>query len=416
MDISSKELFPSNFNCLVRDVLSHNHVEYVVEGGRGSCKSSTVSELIIILMTQNADYNAFVGRKVADTLSESVYEQLLWAIDKLGVSSDWIAYKSPLKIVRKKTQQAIIFRGADKAEKSKSIKLHHGYFALTWLEEVTEYTPKDVEDITLSTMRGQGNFWCFYSFNPPASERNWTNKELKRPNPIRFIHHSDYTTVPREWLGDAFFQKAEIARQTNERAYKNIYLGEMTGSGRTVFENVILREITDEEIEQFEWTYYGLDFGFYPDPTRFNAYCYDMKNKTLYVYSELSLLKHGNYEASEKLKEHFKNEHLDFSHRITGDSAEPKSIADYRQFGWDMRGAIKGRGSLEAGFKWLQQLTRIVIDPIRCPKATDEFTLYEYDIDRKTGEVLTGYPQNQPDHTLANCRYALEEVWRIKGN
>ena len=33
---------------------------------------------------------------------------------------------------------------------------------------------------------------------------------------------------------------------------------------------------------------------------------------------------------------------------MTADSAEPKSIADFRNFGADMRGAIKGRGSLEA--------------------------------------------------------------------
>lgn len=116
------------------------------------------------------------------------------------------------------------------------------------------------------------------------------------------------------------------------------------------------------------------------------------------------------------LKEHLEKVGIDNGVRITADSAEPKSIADFRSWGWNMRGAIKGRGSLEAGFKWLQQLKKIIIDPVTAPKSADEFALYEYEIDKKTGDILTGYPQGQPDHTLAAVRYALEEVWTRKGN
>ena len=56
-----------------------------------------------------------------------------------------------------------------------------------------------------------------------------------------------------------------------------------------------------------------------------------------------------------------------------------------------------------------------MIDSERCPRAVDEFSLYEYEIDKKTGEILTGYPQGQPDHYLALTRYALEEIWRKRG-
>ena len=78
-------------------------------------------------------------------------------------------------------------------------------------------------------------------------------------------------------------------------------------------------------------------------------------------------------------------------------------------------GAIKGKGSRDAGFKWLQGLAAIIIDPVRAPHAADEFTLYEYDIDKRTGEILSGYPEGQPDHFLALTRYATEKEWRRAG-
>ena len=101
--------------------------------------------------------------------------------------------------------------------------------------------------------------------------------------------------------------------------------------------------------------------------------------------------------------------------RITADSAEPKSVADFRSWGGNVRGAIKGIGSREASFKWLQSLKKIVIDPTRCPHVADEFTLYEYEIDKHTGEIMNGYPDGQPDHGIDTVRYALETVWRHSG-
>lgn len=420
--MNSNECFPVEYNDDLRAILEHLYTEYVEEGGRGSCKSSFISIAAMLLLDSNKNYNAFVGRKVADTMQDSVYEQLLWAIEKLKLR-DWVGTVKPLKIRNKRTKQAIIFRGADKAEKTKSIKLHHGYFAITWLEEVTEYTPKDVNDITISTMRGGDKYWCFYSFNPPSAVRNWCNTELKKPTPRRLVHHTDFRCVPKAWLGDAFFDKAKEMKETNSMLYRNIYLGEVTGNGRNIFENVILREITDEEIESWDWHNRGVDFGYYPDAFRYNATYFDYDRRILYIFDELNLLKHGNWEASEKLKEHLiefyklkKDEPLFFMEdEMIGDSAEPKSIADYRQWGWNIKGAIKGKGSLDAGMKWLQSLRAIIIDEVRAPKAADEFTKYEYEIDRKTGEVMSGYPQNQPDHSIANVRYQTEKIWRQRG-
>ena len=149
---------------------------------------------------------------------------------------------------------------------------------------------------------------------------------------------------------------------------------------------------------------------------RFNDLGKDLSFLLLFIFDELYLNKRGNYEAFQDLKRHMKAIGMNIADdRITADSAEPKSVADFRSWGGNVRGAIKGIGSREASFKWLQGLKKIVIDPSRCPRIADEFTLYEHELDRHTGEILSGYPDGQPDHGIDSIRYALEEVWRHAG-
>ena len=425
MTINILDLIPPVFIPDFMAALNHLYTEYVENGGRASCKSSFISLVGIAIMESCPLYNWLVTRKVADTLRDSVYEQIKWAIDKLHLSSKYKATVSPLCIENIYTGQRIVFRGADRPEKIKSIKLKTGYFALTWFEEVTEFTPHDVDTIKLSTMRGGENYWVFYSYNPPASARNWCNKEFARPKAGRFVHKTDYRTTPREWLGQAFFDEAEYKKRTNPRAYENIYLGLATGTGRNVFENVRLEEITDEQVQAWEFADCGLDWGYYPDALACNVTHYDSNARVLYCYGEVDLHKASNAVAFEKIAQYLPTMGLSiYNDEIIADSAEPKSIADFKEYGAYIRGANKGRlgsaknrgeTSRNASFKWLQGLAGIVIDPSRCPKTADEFSLYEYDIDKKTGDVLEGYPDGQPDHHIDAIRYGNEKHWRHRG-
>ena len=100
--------------------------------------------------------------------------------------------------------------------------------------------------------------------------------------------------------------------------------------------------------------------------------------------------------------------------QITADSAEPKSVEDYREQGLFCRGAVKGPGSLGYSFHWLQGLRRIVIDPDRCPDTLKEFLEYRYERG-KDGKVLPGYPDRN-NHHIDAVRYATEPVWGRRGN
>jgi len=422
MTIKSNSIFARVYNSTFRHIAAHKYERYTFTGGRASCKSSFISLVIVILIVMFPNYNALIIRKTANTLRRSVFEQIVWAINKLGLAGRFKIPKSqtaalPITYTRKDGRtQYIIFAGSDDPEKIKSIKVSNGYFAILWVEEKTEFSPAELQNIKISALRGGETFYIFESYNPPSATRHWCNREAATPDPNRLIIHTTYEDIPREWLGDAILHDIEQTKATNKRAYENIYLGLATGTGQNIFENVELREITDDEIAAFDYFYSGIDWGYYPDPFAYSTSSYNAQKQTLYIFDELYLNKRGNYEAFQDLTEHMKAHGMSIAtDRITADSAEPKSVADFRSWGGNVRGAIKGIGSRDASFKWLQGLRRIVIDPARCPRIADEFTLYEHEIDKRTGEILSGYPDGQPDHGIDTVRYALETVWRHAG-
>lgn len=371
-------------------------------------KSSCVSLLVPTLLIANPGTHTLVLRKVGNTIRDSVYAQYLWAIGALGMADFWVARVQPMELIYKPTGQKIMFRGADDPMKIKSIKVPFGYIAVTHFEEKDKFAGRsEIRTILQSTMRGGSKFWNFESYNPPISRDNWANRYCETEKESCLVTHSDYTTVPKKWLGKPFLEEAEHLRLTDERAYQHEYMGEATGTGGNVFEKLELREITDKEIAAFDHIYQGLDFGWFPDPLAFIRLHYDRARETIYLLDEIYENKLPNETAAQKIKDKgYKDAY------ITCDSAEPKSVADLRACGLPAKEAIKGPGSIDYGMKWLQK-RKIVIDIRRTPNAYDEFVHYEYERD-KNGEFISGYPDVN-NHLIDATRYALERIFRRMG-
>lgn len=398
------------FYGVAKDVFQHGHTHYDFSGGRGSLKSSTVSILVplILMQKQNRNCHALVLRKVANTIRDSVYAQYIWAIGELGAAQYWEAKVSPMELIYKPTGQKIMFRGADDPMKIKSIKVPFGYIAVTHFEEKDQFAGRaEIRTILQSTMRGGSVFWNFESYNPPISRDNWANKDSLEERTDRLCHKSTYLQAPPEWLGQQFIDEAEHLKETDERAYQHEYLGIPVGTGGNVFENLELREITDEEMSHFDHIYQGVDYGWFPDPFAFIRLHYDRARETIYLMDEIYQNKLTN-EASGNIiiKRGYKDAY------ITCDSAEPKSVADYRAMGLPAKAAVKGPGSVDYSMKWLQR-RKIVIDRKRTPNAYTEFVNYEYERN-KDGDIISGYPDAN-NHLIDATRYALERISRQMG-
>ncbi|MDR1421552.1 MAG: PBSX family phage terminase large subunit [Coriobacteriales bacterium] len=422
-------LLPAAYIDVHRAIDDHAATDYAFSGGRGSGKSSAIALEVIKLLLRDRQHNAVVLRKVANTLRTSVYAKIKWAITTLGLAEDFRASLSPLGFTYRPTGQRIYFLGLDDAEKVKSFSTEQGYSAIVWFEEFTQFTPDDVRSVSQSLSRGGSIFWRFYSWNPPRSKSSWVNAWIDGRSTAEgsVAHHSDYTMVPVDWIGEQFIADALELREINELAYRHEYLGESVGTDGEVFQNIMLREIADEEIAAIPHIRCGLDWGFYPDPFVFGQVGYDPKTKTVYILDECFGTRLSDVEAATRAIEIMSEPRCDkdgnplpdeggkpicdFNARapyneVLCDSAEPKSIASFREMGINAVPVKKFRGSIDAGIKWLQTRAAIVIDHRRAPLSAAEFAAYEYE-QAKDGAIKT-YP-DRDNHTIDKARYALAQ-------
>lgn len=384
----------------------HQYLRYVLKGGRSSAKSTHIG-FRIVMDVMKYPITALCVRKVKDTLSESVYEQLKECIDILGVEQYFEFKVSPLQIIYKPRGNKIIFRGADDPQKIKSLKVAKFPVTVLWIEELAEFKNEDeVTTIEQSVLRAElpkGLFYSFYySYNPPKRKQSWVNKKynssVKPAN--TYIHHSTYMDNPH--ISKESVAEAEEMKEKNPFKYRWIFLGEPIGSGVVPFSNLVFRTITDEEISTFDNIRQGNDWGYATDPLAFVRLHYDKTRRKILFIDEIYGVKIFNRELAERLKKKGYDNTL-----TTADSAEPKSISEMKkEHGCKFKGAKKGPGSVEYGENWLDDLEEIVIDVKRTPNVAREFENIDYQTDKE------GNPkaklEDKDNHTIDATRYALE--------
>lgn len=433
INISIKDSIIPMYDDVLEDIFEHKHTHYVFPGGRGSTKSSFVGGVSIpLLIMQNPQIHAVCFRKVANTIQTSIFPQVVWGIYKLGVESLFKipkTYSTPITYIP--TGQKIMFFGLDDPMKVKSIKLPFGYIGITWFEELDQFSGEnELRTVTQSTMRGGEKFWDFRTFNPPISKNNWANEytedcEIYRQDNTLVVRNT-YLDVPEDWLGQQFIEEAEDLKAINPRAYEHEYLGHAIGTGGDVFQNVEefnadapteIQDVHGKVIktvklsDTFDTVYNGIDWGFALDPFHFAKCYFDSRRLDLYIFREYRTIQSRNETVFRELYEDEKL--LTSEDLVTADSAEPKSIADFKAYGAFIRGAEKGPDSVRYGIKWLQGLRHIYIDKRKCPNTWREFTTYEYEKD-KDGNFISAYP-DMDNHSIDAVRYAMEKYYKRRG-
>lgn len=431
MDIKLKDLIIPAYDSVFIAIMKHMYVHYCLKGGRGSTKSSFIGGIVIpLLIMQYPRVNAVCFRKVGNTVQNSIYSQITWGIYQMGLESLFHipkTYSNP--IVYKPTGQKIFFMGMDDPNKVKSIKVERGYIGITWWEELDQFAGEaELRKVLQSTMRGGDLFWDFRTFNPPISIDNWANEYADEAENKKntLVVHNTYLDVPVEWLGQQFIEEAEDLKEVNPTAYEHEYMGVPTGTGGGVFPNACdldMEELVD--IVDFDgtpkkvplWTtfdkiYNGIDWGYAVDPFRFVRMHFDVRKLDLYIFTEYSTVQTRNQIVFDTIYKERKL--VGVNDLVTADSAEQKSIADFKAYGAYIKPAIKGPDSVRYGIKWLQGLNHIYIDKRRCPKTYKEFTHYEYCQDRE-GNWISDYP-DENNHSIDAVRYALERYCNKRGN
>lgn len=382
----------------------------VVKGSRGSKKSTTTAQDIILKMTMYPLANTLVVRKTFNSHKDSTWTQLKWAAKNLGLEDDWHFSKSPLEATRKSTGQKILFRGLDDPMSITSITVEHGYLCWAWFEEAFQVMNEDDFNKVDMSIRGQlpdGYYkQITITFNP-WSEKHWLKKRFFDAQDKTDILALTTTYECNEWLGPddkALFEQMKI---NNPRRYNIEGLGNWGIAEGLVYENFIEQEFDYMDISKRAGakTVFGLDFGYTNDPTAFIAAVVDSNSKELYIFDEHYQKAMTNEDIANMIK------YKGYSKEtITADSAEPKSIDDLRSKGiYRIKAARKGRDSILNGIQKIQEY-KIIIHP-KCVNFITEINNYVWD--NKNG-VTINKPIDDFNHLNDALRYACEDIDKSK--
>lgn len=386
-----KAIAPSFFevhNAIKKGSFTH----YYLKGGRGSCKSSFVSVEIILGIMKNNDANAVVLRRVASSLRDSVFQQLKWAADLLGVSHLFKTTYLPLEMVFLPTGQKILFRGADDVKKIKSTKVLTGYVRYVWFEECDEFkSHDDILSVNQSLLRGGEKFDVFYTYNPPKFKNHWINS-VERDKDTLF-HHSTYLGVPKEWLGQQFFVEATRLKDTDMERYRHQYLGEVLTPSEQIIKHFEIKDhLPDTDIK-----FLGQDFGF----NHANAILeVGFTEDTVYIFKE-------HYVKGMDTQEIIKDAEGKFDKSIIMwcDSAEPDRIKMWKKAGYRATPVSKEPGSVSSQIDFL--ISHKIVVCSSCINTIEEMNSWCWMKDKITGEC-TDRPVPVNDDAMAALRYSIE--------
>lgn len=426
-----KSVFVRDFGLLIAPTFLEPHraiaagtvTDIWLEGGRGSTKSSFCSLELVYALEHDPDANALVMQYNGVDIRNGSFAQVLWAMEQLGVSEHWRARRSARSIINTDTGQLVLFRGGDDPRKTKGVKFDHGYCAVLWIEEADQFKCyADLRTIYQSVTRG-GKILRLHSLNPPRSIDAWANVECDRMaaehKPGVMVHRSTYLDVPREWLGDQFFEDAEGLKEIDERAYRHEYLGEATGTGGKVFPDAVFQEITDDVIARFDRLCAGQDWGWWPDPWAFVLSAWEPSTRTLWSFAERGGNRLQPTESAEMIRDVLTwqedsptgKQNVYHAIPVLSDDSEPSKIAAHRDSGINATAAGKG-GKRMQSYEWLASI-HWVIDPVRCPNLAREVRAMEYS-KAQDGKWLNDIPDGN-DHWVDAVRYSVMPIVKRRG-
>lgn len=243
----------------------------ILKGGRNSFKSSVIALLLVYMMipflTAGKKANVVVIRKVGNTIRDSVFLKIQWALNKFGLSGRFKATVSPFKIQDSVTGSCFYFYGQDDFQKLKSNDI--GDIIAVWYEEAAEFSNKEDFDQSNVTFMRQKHpdidfVKFFWSYNPPRNPYSWINEwaEELKDNENYLVHSSSYLDDKLGFVTEQMLEDIEHIKENDYDYYRYIYLGEPVGLGTNVYNMALFNEIDKvPENERVIGQFFAVDGG-----------------------------------------------------------------------------------------------------------------------------------------------------------
>lgn len=377
----------------------------ICKGSRGSKKSKTTALNMIYRLLKYPLSNGLCVRRYSNTLRDSVYSDLKWAIHRIGVDALFECTVSPMQITRRDTGQKILFRGLDDGLKITSISVDYGVLCFVWLEEAYEVANEDDFNKLDMSIRGEVPDGYFkqitLTFNP-WSATSWIKPRFfDAPDPDVFTKTTTWRC--NEWLDESDRNVFRKMKEQNPRRYRIEGDGEWGIAEGLIYERVRFEDFDIDAIRKIPGikSAFGLDFGF-TDPNAFTCLMIDNTAMKIYVFDEWYRTGVTNRQIAQAIKEKGYG-----GQRIICDAAEPKSIAELQEEGIKAEPSRKGKDSVNHGIQLIQNY-EIIVHAKNCPEFAKEIQNYCWAKDRD------GRPTDKPDHEFSHgmdsMRYAAGRI------
>ena len=397
----------------LRETVGKNYADFwntkkryrVCKGSRGSKKSKTAALNMIYRLYQYPESNGLCVRRYSNTMRDSVYSDLKWAIHRLGLDAFFDCTVSPMQITRRSTGQKILFRGLDDGLKITSISVDKGYLCWVWIEECYEISNEDDFNKLDMSIRGEipeGYFKQITMTFNPWSVTSWLKARFF-DEPDEDVFTKTTTWECNEWLDEADRNIFLKMKKKNPRRYRIEGDGEWGIAEGLIYEKVRFEDYDIDAVRAIPGikAAFGLDFGF-TDPNAFVCLMIDNAAMKIYVFDEWYKTGVTNKIIAQAIKDKGYG-----GQKIICDSAEPKSIAELQEEGINAEPSRKGKDSVNHGIQLCQNY-EIIVHERNCPEFKKEISNYCWEKDKN------GKPTDKPDHEFSHgmdsMRYGVSKI------
>lgn len=364
-----------------------------VYGGRGSAKSHSFAQALVIKAYQNP-LRIGCYREIQKSIRDSVKRLL---DDKIRDSGLQDFYESTDSEIRGPNGSLFIFGGLK--SNPDAVKSTEG-LDIAAVFEANKVSQRSW-DLLIPTVRKNGSeIWAEWNPEQNTDPVDMMFRGEDGAPPGSIVRRVNWDQNP--FFPDVLKQELEWDRKRDPEKYSHIWMGEY----QQFSEARVFKNWTIEEFERPKGTVFrlGADWGFSVDPSVM-VRC-DIEGNRLYI----------DYEAYRvgceivNLPELFMGVPEAEKWPSTADSSRPETISYMQKHGFPkMRATIKGAGSVDEGVQFLQSFD-IVVHP-RCTHAIDELTMYRYKTDPLTNQVLPVL-EDKNNHVIDAVRYACEGARR----
>lgn len=367
-----------------------------LEGGSRSTKTwSTLQELIVYCQeNKNKGKEITIIRDRLTWLKATILKDFREILKSLGWWRE-SSYHGSDPLTYELFGNEFSFIGADEEAKLHGRKQH-----IFYINELIG-TPGSAYNVTkeiFDQLEMRTSERWYVDYNPKVTS-HWIYDVISKRGDVKMVHS---TMLDNPWLPETIRKKIlsyeptseNKARGTADRVKWDIYgLGKRSQHEGLIFKNIAYCKDFPAEAKLLA---YGLDFGYSNDVTALVKI--GLQNGELYrdeLIYETGLLNTDIMKLMEA-------KGVKKSDKIIADSAEPKSIAEFKRAGWNIEPAQKGADSISIGIDILNRYKINTTERSLNLKLEDEN--YVYKEDKQTGKLLN-IPIDDWNHGWDGTRY-----------